>query len=348
MQMSVFPTDSLEAREAILKQAKKLDVSLFFTSLHIPEAEGLATFVDWLKQLHIEYQYEFFADISPLTLERLNIKIDEVVTLKEYGIVGVRIDFGFSIAEIQQIAATGIDIAINASTVTKAELDILAPIGVIGWHNYYPRPETGISEAFFLKQNELLRSYNIPIYTFIPGTTYLRAPLFLQLPMLEAQRGVNAYINYLLQAKKYKVDKIFIAEGIIDDISLERILRYKNEDIITLPVEGLRADVEEALMKRDWFIRIEETDMSWRVEETRALVEELSVMTDFPVGERTIGSIYMDNIKYARYAGEIHLIHTVAAGNDHCNHVGELGHEYHVLLSVLDGRPKIKFERLEQ
>lgn len=348
MQMSVFPTDPLEAREAILKQAKKLGVSVFFTSLHIPEAEGLTTFLQWLKSLHTEYQYQFFADISPLTLERLNIKIAEIIKLKEYGISGVRIDFGFSIADIQEIAATGIDIAINASTVTKAELDVLAPIGVIGWHNYYPRPETGISEAFFLKQNELLRSYNIPIYSFIPGTTHLRAPLYLQLPMLEAQRGVNAYINYLLQVKKYQVDNVFLAEGIIDDVSLERIIRHKNEQIITLPIDWLRDDVEEALMSKNWHVRIEETDMSWRLEETRALVSDLSQTLPFLVVERTVGSIYMDTVKYGRYAGEIHLIHTVTEQNDYCNHVGEIQQEYHVLLTVLDGRPKIKFERLEQ
>lgn len=344
MRMSLYPTDALSVREEIIAQADILQVTQFFVSLHIPEAQNLREFITWLQDLHQNQGYTFFADISPLTLQQLDIKLTELQQLQQYGVIGVRIDFGFSLAEIKQIAATGIQVAINASTVTEMDVQQLAPLGVIGWHNYYPRPDTGISEAYFVNQNQLLRKYNIPIYTFIPGDVYCRAPLHLQLPMLECQRGVDAYVNYLLQIKKYHVDEIYLAEGILASDALQYIKTYDEKQVITIPTQWLREDVEKALHGNIWYIRIEETDMSWRIEETRALVEDVQVHSSETTC-RTVGSIYMDTEAYGRYAGELHLIHTQAASDAKCNYVGEISQEYLGLLTILQERPMIIFER---
>ncbi|MGL5042283.1 MAG: MupG family TIM beta-alpha barrel fold protein [Culicoidibacterales bacterium] len=346
--MSLYPTDSQEAIAAILAQAELLNVELFFTSLHIPEATGLAEFIKLLGRLHEDKGYKFFADISPLTLERLNIPITDIWVLKQAGIYGVRIDFGFSLAEIIAISKTGLEIAINASTVTDTELKTLAPIGIIGWHNYYPRPETGMSLAFFLQQEALLAKYGVPSYAFMPGVNYLRAPLHLQLPMLEQQRFADPYVNFMLLAKKYGVAKIFIAEGTLDLQSLEAIKAYKDDNIITLNVDWIKADVGQKLLAQEYYVRIEQTDTSWRLEDTRGLVKDLAPRALYPMGMRTIGDIYMDNNEYGRYAGEIHFIHTNMAGDKRCNHVGAISILHHQLLAILDRRPKIKLIRMEQ
>jgi hypothetical protein len=348
LQMSLYPTDTQQATEAILKQAEALNVTMFFTSFHIPEATGLAEFIDKLARLHQDKGYKFFADISPLTLERLDISIAEIAKLKQSGIYGVRIDFGFSLAQIMAISKTGLEIAINASTITEKELKVLAPLGIIGWHNYYPRPETGMRIDFFKQQEALLVKYNVKSYAFMPGVNYLRAPLYLQLPMLEKQRLADPYVNFMLLAKKYDVAKIFIAEGTLDDESLELIKAYKDKQVITLAVNWLTDELAQKLLEKAYHVRIEQTDVSWRLENTRAIVNDLAATALFPVGMRTIGDIYMDNTGYGRYAGEIHFIHTQVAGDIRCNHVGAIVSQHHPLLAILDNRPKIQLKRMEK
>ncbi|MEZ5088368.1 MAG: MupG family TIM beta-alpha barrel fold protein [Micropruina sp.] len=66
--------------------------------------------------------------------------------MRDWGVTMVRIDYGFTPAEVARIArAGGFRIAVNASTVTADELAELDGLDVVGWHNYYPRPETGLS-----------------------------------------------------------------------------------------------------------------------------------------------------------------------------------------------------------
>src|SRR5699024_7054972 len=57
-------------------------------------------------------------------------------------------------------------------------------------HNYYPRPDTGLTTEFVHIQNSLILNYNpnATIFGFIPGTTK-RGPLFKGLPTIESTRA---------------------------------------------------------------------------------------------------------------------------------------------------------------
>ncbi|GBU11278.1 outer surface protein [Erysipelotrichaceae bacterium] len=346
--MSLYPTDTDLAKKAVCMQAEELGVKLFFVSLHIPEATGLHDFVDWLKTLNIKHGYHFFADISPLTLERLEISIADIGKLQNYGIIGVRIDFGFTIKEISSIAETGLQVALNASTITEADLIEMKVDNLIGWHNYYPRPESGITEQYFLEQNELLRKYNIPIYSFIPGDEFLRAPLFLKLPMLEQQRQKTAYVNFMLQMRKYKVDKIFIAEGIIDQANCDYITKYLKMGQISFPLSRVEPALYESMKDHGWSVRIEQNAISWRLENTRGYNKYIHETTLDRSAKRTRGTIFMDSSMQGRYAGEIHLIHTDASQNDKTICVGVMHKDYFDILDVLQGNPVILFTIIDQ
>ena len=79
MLFSLYPTDPADVRDAVVAAARDHSAEqALFTSLHIPEADDLASFADYLRGLHERDGLTFCADISPLTLNRLGIELDGV------------------------------------------------------------------------------------------------------------------------------------------------------------------------------------------------------------------------------------------------------------------------------
>lgn len=168
---SLYPTDDPALRRSVARAAARAGRPLVFTSLHIPESSGLRAFGAELAGLHRELGIEFCADVSPKALALLGVDLAGLGMLRDWGVTTVRIDFGFAPEEVRAIAAAGpFRIAVNASTVTPDDLDGLAGLDLIGWHNYYPRPETGLTEEFYTGQNALLRGRGHDVVTFIPGS----------------------------------------------------------------------------------------------------------------------------------------------------------------------------------
>ena len=241
MLFSIYPTDTPEVRAAVLDQACAVaEAPMLFTSLHQPESDGLRGFGAELADAHRERGVTFCADISPLALERLGEGFDGLGRLRDGGVEMLRIDFGFAPEEIRRIArASGCRIAVNASTATASFLDELDGIDVVGWHNFYPRPETGIGTEFFVSQNALFAERQSPVYAFLPGETALRAPLHLGLPTLEEHRHRTAWRNYLhLRAIAPDVE-IVCAEGTVHAEHLEWIAHHERTGEVTVPLSAV-------------------------------------------------------------------------------------------------------------
>lgn len=79
----------------------------------------------------------------------------------------------------QQIAdwSHQLKISLNASTITPKDIDELKEAEadfsqIEAWHNYYPRPETGLDKEWYQK-NQWLKIQS-PCPRFVPGDTELR------------------------------------------------------------------------------------------------------------------------------------------------------------------------------
>lgn len=306
MLFSLYPTDPAPVRDAVVAAARdhSRDHALF-TSLHIPEADDLNAYAAYLRDLHERDGLTFCADISPVTLDKLGIELDDVGVLREWGVRWVRIDFGFTTDQIARIAQVGgFTIALNASTVGDTELDALAGLELVGWHNYYPRPETGLTHDFVAAQNARFAARGLEVFTFIPGELTFRAPLHLGLPMLEEQRHRNAWVNYLQIAQEFPGTHIVFAEGVPAAEHLAWIEHYEATGEITVPLTSL-SPASEFLLEGAWRVRVEQTGISERLEGTRGRTTPASWI-NADVRER--GSIQMDLPSYGRYAGETHVM----------------------------------------
>lgn len=345
MLFSVYPTDPPEVRDAVIAAARDHSREhALFTSLHIPESTGLAEYTRQLQAWHERDGLTFCADISPNTLSMLNLTIDQVGVLREWGAACVRIDFGFSVDQIKRIADVGgFRIAVNASTVSAAELDALAGIDVVGWHNYYPRPETGLTSDFVLAQNRLFADRGLDVFVFAPGERTFRAPLHLGLPMLEHQRYRNLWVNYLELTELCPDATIVYAEGVPHARHLSWIEHFERTGEITVPL----SEVDTAarfLLDGTWGVRVEQTGVSERLEGTRGVATPpVWVNGD----ERARGSIQMDLPGYGRYAGETHLMLRDAPLHPHQARVGQIAGAYTGVVDRLRISRRVRFVELD-
>lgn len=157
--LSVFLGNELtDDKKHYLKQMKEAGFTSVFTSLHIPE-EDAGQYMQRLTNLGSllkELKMELTADISKGALEILGISIDSSNSLKELkqlGLTGLRVDYGFSNQEIA-FMSNSLNIALNASTITARDVEELTQYEanfrqMTAMHNYYPRPETGLAKEVF-------------------------------------------------------------------------------------------------------------------------------------------------------------------------------------------------------
>lgn len=346
MQFSIYPTDTPETRAAVVEQALRHGDEVggspvMFTSLHIPESTGLAAFGDELGRLHRDHGIGFCADISPATLARLGGLDETASRMRGWGVEILRIDFGFDAETIRAIAAaSGCRIAVNASTVDAATLDQLDGLPLVGWHNYYPRPETGLTDAFYLSQNRLLASRGVPVLAFIPGEVQLRAPLHLGLPTLETHRHRNAWRNYLHLRRLSPDATIVCAEGTLLPHHAQWIAGAESTGEVVIPLADLDP-VAQALLDGAWRIRVEEAESSLRLEETRGFGIPARVVNG---DVRSTGSLQIDLETAGRYRGEVHLMRTDRPLSAWQARIGEIAGPYRGMIDDLAPGATVRFE----
>lgn len=227
-----------ETREYIRKM-KDNGFEGIFTSIHIPE-EDITSYKQNLQELGKiakEQNLSVMVDIDQSSLKKLKISMDTIPNLKKAGITGLRIDDKLPIKKIAELSNL-IEIGINASTFSEEELKELLLLNVKrenvqAWFNFYPSPDTGISQQFLEQQVRMFKKYGFTTQAFFAGDENLRGPLYEGLPTLEKQRYYSPLAS-ILELQNMGVDLVYVGDGGISEDSLKQIDTYKNKKQILL------------------------------------------------------------------------------------------------------------------
>ncbi|MFE5429662.1 MupG family TIM beta-alpha barrel fold protein [Peribacillus simplex] len=312
--------------ETQIIHAANLGVRKAFTSLHIPEEKGdLVKRMITLLKLSEAYGMEIHADVSLNTLDHLGIS--KFTDLWPLGIKGIRLDDGFDKETVISLSKV-FSLSLNASTLNEEELLALLGGGVeteslIAWHNFYPRPESGLEEGFFHEQNRMFKKYGIPIFAFIPGAGSKRGPLHEGLPTLEKHRLMNPYAAGIELIQH--VEGVYVGDQGTENNLLENLTAYKNLNILTVRMES------RILQSGQYKLRPDVSQDVFRLQNTRvtANVEPSNTVA------RSLGSITMDNDAYGRYRGEVQICKRDLGANHRVNVIGRVIEEDIPLLSLL-------------
>ncbi len=322
-----------------------LEGSFVFTSFHISEEFGAdycqraREMCRWLADRGVK----IIADVSKKTLtqfEQPNI----LNFSKEMGISVLRIDYGFSVEEIMEIARH-MPVAVNASTEDNhIAREIVAQGGTVyAIHNFYPRPETGLDEEFFQTINKRLQKEGVRVLAFIPGDETLRGPIFKGLPTLEKHRHVLPYVAYLDLVKNFTVDGVILGDQGLSSVQQNLIGSFIKTEVMDLPAE---LDKEaEWVYGQVYTVRPDSPSWLARFQESREYSTFGKVIEPKNCVTRARGSVTIDNIGYARYSGEIQLTKADLPADEKINVIGNVKKEYIGLLDSLHNGQKFRLVR---
>jgi uncharacterized protein len=338
--------DRMEQNAAWIEKAAQYGLHSIFTSLHIPE-DNPAEYKELLQelgQLAKKHQMELMADVSPRSLDYLGLDWDHYEELLHWGLSGIRADYGFTTRQIVELSHK-MKIGINASTVTKEELTDWIDAGlktqnVEAWHNFYPRPETGLDKAFLIERNTMFRSFGITTMAFVPGDKDLRGPVFAGLPTLEKHRGQLTHIAAAELMVSCFTDKILIGDHAATDEQLE-LLAFLGKKTIPLRIEP---ESREQLLHKPLTNRMDPARDVIRAVESRsfASIGERQI-PPYNQQERERGTITIDNELYGRYAGELQIAVNDLPHDEKVNCIGKVIQEDLPLLTEIKAGQKFQF-----
>jgi len=341
--ISMYPglDNTIDENLALLSKAAALGIRRIFTSLHIPETNKGA-FKDELDQLlraANRHHMEIISDISPATLDMLNIKQFRLSAFRMMGIHTLRFDYGYGAPQIAKFSRNkqNIRIQLNASTIShkflqelideKANFDHIDAL-----HNFYPRPGTGISENTLMHQTRMLHKAGIKVGAFIPSRNRRRAPLFEGLPTLETHRTMDPDLAARHLAA-LGMDSVFIADSLPSDEELMMLSRIR-DDTVYVHAHALTLEpVQRELLTHVFTARIDEARDAIRAQESRELVG--GTIPPEPPRERQKACITLDNEKYHRYMGELQIIKRPQPPDERVNVVAQVNKEEQFLLDYI-------------
>lgn len=319
---SVYLTSFERQREEL--EALAGSGAAVFLSLHISEefsqdyCRRAEETCRWLR----EREYRIFADVSTKTVAQFG-QPDLIRLAERLGIWALRVDYGFTTEEIAALAAQ-IPVVVNASTTRPEDAARIAAAGplVMAMHNFYPRPETGLDDAFFLESTRALQAAGLKVLAFIPGDGELRGPIHSGLPTLERHRGVPPSACFADLAVRLGADGIFVGDPGISSRERARIQRFCREGVLELPAR-LAPEAEwlygQVFTNRpdspSWLIRFAES------REYSCFGRQVTPKDCLP---RTRGSITVDNDGYGRYSGEVQLLRSDLPADSRVNVVGQV------------------------
>lgn len=314
--LSVFLGDELtQERKRYLKQMKEAGFAKVFTSLHIPE-ENADQYLERLAELGSvmkELEMELVADVSKGALAKIgvsNLSIDGLKRLKEKGVNGLRVDYGFSNQEIASMSHE-LNIVLNASTITRNDIEELNHYGasfprMVAMHNYYPRPETGLAKTVFQHKNQWLAETGFTVAAFVPGDKQLRGPLYQYLPTLEDHRGIHPLAAAIELNTECYVDEVYIGDPEIAESTIYQFKRYIADKTVVYFVKPEKQSPYFEIVLGKHQNRWDPAKDVLRSADAR--FKEIPQISPYETIERTRGSVTIDNQDYQRYMGEIQVV----------------------------------------
>lgn len=306
-----------------------------FLSLHISEEfdDSFGQRAEEACHALADMGYRIIADVSVKTVARFGYT-DLTELAEKLRLWALRIDYGFSLSEIEAMAEK-MPIVLNASTTTLKDARAIAARGncVMAMHNFYPRPETGLDEEYLLETTKKLQEAGLKVLAFIPGDTQKRGPVFEGLPTLETHRKLLPSAAFADLALNYGIEEIFVGDPGLSRKERERIIRFCREGILSIPCEI--NDSWSHLYDQVFTCRIDSPKRLVRFQESRIYSCQGQTVEPGNCAERTVGSLTIDNIRYGRYSGEIMLIRSNLPADHRVNVIGHVPENALLLLDLI-------------
>lgn len=330
---SVFLNEEIDLD--YLEKMQQAGFTGIFTSIHIPE-DNVDEYIRRLKMVGTfvrQHQMEFVVDISEAALGNIGLTFDTIAQIhQQFGLTGIRADYGISNQVIAQMSRE-VDVKLNASTISPQDINELTQnqadfTRIEAWHNYYPRPETGLDEILFERLNTWLEEQGLKVMAFVPGDAQLRGPLYQGLPTLEQHRDRSSFITALDMKYNHGIEKIFIGDPQISEMSQKQFASYIQNQTLIFRATSIQTTAEREQLHleddRVWTGRMDVARDIIRDTNSRLMNAKLNIEPQTEIFSRPRGSITVDNDLYLRYKGSIHISRHDLPSDEKVNLIGQV------------------------
>lgn len=327
--ISIYLNEEInEKQQAYIEQARKHGFKWIFTSLHIPEDDSskLRSRFKQLAQMAKQAGMDLIADVSPVSLQLIEASIDQVEELLEWGVTGLRVDYGIDSDQIAFLS-TKMQVALNASTLTNGDWQEILHAGadisnIEAWHNFYPRPETGLDDEYIKEKNEWLCSLGLATMAFVAGDSDKRGPIFEGLPTLEKHRSEPPFAAAIELVRQLHTKKVLIGDPHLSEEAFQQFKWFGQEGCIPLRAEPF---TDVSLYQSIQTNRQDPARDCIRSVESRGFAQVgRSTLEPFQMTARQRGSITVDNKQYLRYAGEMQIVLNPLPADEKVNVIGKV------------------------
>lgn len=325
---SVFLNEAINQKH--IEEMVEAGFTGIFTSIHIPEDDD-QQYISQLQELGNlakKYDLSLVVDTSDDSLHKIGGSFENVQPIIDLGITGLRIDYGIEMEKVAKLTKA-LDIALNASTLTADDLDQLHAYHadfshITAWHNYYPRPETGLGMENFSRQNQWLKSTGLRTMAFVPGDEQKRGPIYAGLPTIEAHRYMHPLAATLDLHTKGNVDDVYIGDPGITSETLFQFKHYieKNSICIHLELADESTSEQIQLVLGDHTNRQDAAELVVRSQEARLRIKQ--AIDPVNTSLRNLGAVTIDNEQYGRYQGEVQICKTDLPQDGKVNVIGQV------------------------
>lgn len=263
---------SREENLARLEQAAALGFTDLFLSFHIPETDegAFAEQVNELLERAAALGLRTVGDLVPGKAVPVSLTC-------------LRLDDGYTPEAMAALQARypGKILVLNASALTENQLQAMEKAGVAlfrveALHNFYPHPHTGLSEAYFQKQNGLLHRYGVKVGAFVPSRKGCRGPLYEGLPTMEKDRH-RAVRLAARHALLLGADAVYMGDDGPSEDEL-RQLAAMDPDVVKLDlVTEQKTELHDILQTHIYETRPDEAEDVIRTTNSRALWKNIPI-----------------------------------------------------------------------
>jgi hypothetical protein len=320
--------DLLPDDESSIHHMSRLGFEGIFTSLQIPEDDPasyrkrLWNLMDIAKREKLS----LMIDVSGRALETVGLSVNDPSSIKKKGISGLRIDGGLSMKSVAALSHF-ITIALNASTLSEEDYRALNKYHadfthIEAWHNYYPRPETGLDSSWLRTRNRWLKEKGMTVAAFAPGDSELRGPIYRTLPTLEAHRYLNPLAAALSLIMHSQTDRVYIGDPHLTKHTQKQFSMYIQDKAILLQGKAVDEKWSSSIFRK----HVNRPDPARDVIRSRysRSVNRMMEITAENTSARNRGTITIDNDQYGRYKGEIQIVKHPLPPDSKVNVIGHI------------------------
>lgn len=340
--LSFYFSSGLQKNKEILHKAIAHKAQYLFTSLHIPEENGIdyRQSIGEVLQICQEGNLKLIVDVGPETLEKLGVQT--IDALEALGIEYIRLDYGFTAQETVALSHK-FHVVFNASTITEEEIDAWKEAGAdfrrfAACHNYYPKQHSGLSIQRVREINFRLKVLGFTTMAFVPGDLIMRGPLGEGLPTVEKHRNQKeeVVLNMLELYLDGMCDIVMVGDVDLTDQNWHAF-SCLGEDYVELRSQITpQYQFVRDMIHHD---RPDSSEMIFRSQESRFYHMEIQAEhtedsnrrmefdSEWTEDVRKTGSIGISNQKYLRYMGELEIARLNLPGDDRMNIIGEIHEE---------------------